>query len=275
MRTLLLSILTACACFGQESFTLNSVVPGEQPAAATGGGSSSTLYTDLVSVWHLNETSDGSAPVTRVDSETTGTARDLTDNNTTASGTGKIGNAADFEKDNTESLSVSDNADLSAGSGVSFTVALWFKIESDISMALASKDSGGTGTREWVLDYSSGGDRLTFRTGQPASSSFASSQTATAFGLLSVGTWYHVVCVHNADTDQNIIYMNGGYATTASSVTQDPPDTSAPFQIGIAPFNNNWDGMVDAVKFWRRALSSTEVTELYNAENAGTTYPNW
>ncbi|MDA2917638.1 hypothetical protein MYX64_12505, partial [Nitrospinae bacterium AH_259_B05_G02_I21] len=74
------------------------------------------LLTDLKAHWKLNEASG-----TRSDSHG---SNDLTDNNTVGQAAGKIGNAADFIRVNSEYLSIADNADVSAGD-VDITWALW------------------------------------------------------------------------------------------------------------------------------------------------------
>ena len=82
------------------------------------------LIDNLISYWKLDETSDGSGAVTRNDSHST---NHLTDNNTTASGTGKINAGVDFERTNSEYLSRADNASLSPTSDISFN--FWVNFE--------------------------------------------------------------------------------------------------------------------------------------------------
>ena len=78
----------------------------------------SDLLTSLVGFWTLDEVSGA-----RLDSSGNGST--LTDNNTVASTTGKIGLAAVFQAGVSEFLSRSDNAFLSAGINTSFTIDGW------------------------------------------------------------------------------------------------------------------------------------------------------
>src|SRR5688572_29665368 len=79
----------------------------------------SALLTSLIAHWRLEETSD-----TRFDAHST---NHLTDNNTVASATGKLGTAASFTAANQESLAIADNAALSMGD-LDFTLAGWVYI---------------------------------------------------------------------------------------------------------------------------------------------------
>jgi len=109
------------------------------------------LIDDLVAFWELEEVSG-----TRVDAHG---ANDLTDNNTVASTTGKVGNCADFEASNSESLSIADNAALSMGVNQSFTVNCWVNMESNTNGAIVAKMSGSNG--EYYVSYlASGGFRI-------------------------------------------------------------------------------------------------------------------
>src|SRR3990167_7395409 len=76
--------------------------------------------TGLISWWSLDEASGQ-----RNDSHG---SNHLTDNNTVLSAAGKVGNAADFEKSNSEFLSIADNPNLSTGD-IDFTIAIWVKPE--------------------------------------------------------------------------------------------------------------------------------------------------
>src|SRR5690348_11404000 len=71
------------------------------------------LTDSLVGYWKLDEASGS-----RADSAGANT---LTDNNTVAGLAGLISNAGDFERDNSESLSIADNAALSMGD-IDFTL---------------------------------------------------------------------------------------------------------------------------------------------------------
>lgn len=106
----------------------------------------STLTNNLISFWKLEEASG-----TRVD-EVSG--YDLTDNNTVAQGTGKIGNAAEFVDANSESLTHVSNSDFQTGD-VDWTWAGWVKFND-----LASDPGIAGKTGEWGVYFSTGNGRL-------------------------------------------------------------------------------------------------------------------
>ena len=85
--------------------------------AVSGGGASSLADYDsyLKAVWAMEETSG-----TRADSVN---SHDLTDNNTVLYGTGKYGNAADFDLANVEYLSVADHADIAPDDSMAISLS--------------------------------------------------------------------------------------------------------------------------------------------------------
>lgn len=205
------------------------------------------LADNLISYWSLEEASG-----TRADAHGT---NDLTDNNTVAGATGKVGTAADFEADNSEYLSRADNADLSTGD-IDYTVAAWVYLESKgASRSFVSKEN------EFALWYDSGGDSLAFSTVNAGGSS-AQAQTG---GSPSTATWYYVVGVHDSVNNLTKISVNGG-AFATQSFSAGSSDTGNPFYVGRFDFfgAKYMDGLIDEVGFWKRCLTADEVTELYN-----------
>jgi hypothetical protein len=78
---------------------------------------------------------------------------------------------------------------------------------------------------------------------------------------LSTGQWYHVVATHDGTTFK--AYINGSeeYSDTRTLNTG-----TAGFRIGGVPWNNGgefFNGKIDQVRIFNKALSSSEVTTLY------------
>lgn len=236
----------------------------QQGHGGIGGGGCYTngLRRGLVAYWRLEEASG-----TRADA--TGRGNNLTDNNTVLSATGIFGNAADFELDNSESLSIADNTDLSTGD-VTFTIPAWVNMESLPAAAMiASKanDAGAISAKEYWLYFDS--SRFRFR----IFGSAANTAVADTFGAPSTATWYHVVGWHDADADTiNIQINNGDVDSVATSTT--PNDAGTAFAIGAtAAAEFPFDGLIDEVGFWKRLLTAQEKTRLYNA-GVGRSWPN-
>lgn len=91
---------------------------------------------------------------------------------------------------------------------------------------------------------------------------------------LSTGTWYHVACTWDGTTNANgaKIYINGSLDTSVTahsntSVTANPNVTlGASSNTGV----NGVTGAMDEWGFWTKALSTQEVTDLYNGGSGQT-----
>lgn len=83
---------------------------------------------------------------------------------------------------------------------------------------------------------------------------------------LPIGEWKHVVMTHDGITDR--IYFNGSQVNEkayAGALSQ----TGHPFGIGYDPIDktNFFDGSLDEVQVYNRALTAQEVLDLYNEQS--------
>jgi hypothetical protein len=232
--------------------------------------SSGTLTTNLNGYWPLNENSDSSSAVTRYDHY--GTSH-LTDNNTVASayGNGLRNNVADLEASNSEFLEVGDNSALSTGD-IDFSISAWVKMESKpgSNMRIISK-SDSASVREYEVLWSTSSDRFIFLIYDNTGTEIDRA-TANNLGAPSLDTWYHIVAWHDSVANTVNIKVNNGTADSSSTGGAGPVDTSANFRIGAAQSTESFffDGLIDEVGFWKKALSASEITALYNS-GSGTT----
>jgi hypothetical protein len=221
-----------------------------------------SLYASLVSYWKLDETSDGSGAVTRVDSVGT---HNLTDTNTVLHSTsGKIGNCADIEKGNTESLvrANASAADLLGASG-SWTFACWLKVETHANNnILASCWSGSGGDRAYRMVTKSTSEtnaQIRFQATQEGSGGTiqTAGNTSGEQITLAAGTWYHYIAQHRNGTDIRMRVNNSAWIDTA-------------FTGGVSASNTDWslgqtfDGLIDEAAFWSKAITDEECSWLYN-----------
>ncbi|MCC6410355.1 MAG: T9SS type A sorting domain-containing protein [Saprospiraceae bacterium] len=83
---------------------------------------------------------------------------------------------------------------------------------------------------------------------------------------LTIGTWTHVVMVHDGAKD--IIYFNGAKVNEKNTVGALDP-TASPLGIGFDPIDNNYffHGSMDEVRIYNTALSDAEIAALYTAQS--------
>ena len=212
-----------------------------------------SLNDSLVAYWKLDETSG-----TRNDSVG---SNHLTDNNTVTSAAGKISNAASFDSANLEYLSIADNADVRVG-GIDFSMSFWMNPGSlDVFRAILGKRSGAG--QDWNLQIYPDDDAVHFEVG--GASLLTSGTTLTA------STWYHTIIYRDSVNNNYCIVINDGTPSTANNATE-ITDSAAPFEIGRTLATNYYSGLIDEVGLWKRVLSASEITQLYNG-GAGLEFP--
>ncbi len=222
---------------------------------------SPALTSSLVAFWKLDE-----AAGVRLDSVGT---NHLTDVNTVTQNPGKLGGAAQFTAANSEYLSAADSPTLSMGN-IEFTVAAWVYLDSKTApRTICAKRVSAAGGGEFSLVYDNSTDRFIFSIFDATTG--VNTATASTFGSPSTGTWYLLVGKVEGATVQ-ISVNAGAFNSTAKTVTI--PDSAAALLIGAQQSTPAFfmDGRVDGVGLWKRAITATEVTELYNG-GAGREYP--
>lgn len=215
------------------------------------------LTDSLIAHWKLDEASG-----TRVDAHG---ANDLTDNNTVVAATGKIGDAADFERDNSEWLSLSSNADVQTGN-IDVTFAAWVKLESKPAgnMIILQKTTSTRG--EYFLAWIQASDRFGLDVFGSIDFGDPGSVVANNLGAPSTATWYFVVAWHDATANTLNIQVNNGTVDSVSH-TAGIYVGAGEFQISDDVFDGFWDGLTDSTSMWKRVLTSDERTSLYNSGN--------
>jgi len=216
--------------------------------------------TNLVAYWELNEESG-----TRVDSHA---SLDLTDNNTVLySASGVQGNAADFELSNSEYLSRASEAALQTGD-IDFTLGAWVKPESIGSIMGIITKWNASPNRDYGLSLNADGT-VRFFTFDAGDAWLYMDSTAT----LSAGTWYFITGWHSTATNKVYIKINDA-SPEEKAVGTPRASTAAEFRVGssnVGPYH--FDGLLDEAFFYKKVLSSAELTWLYNS-GSGRSYAN-
>jgi hypothetical protein len=214
------------------------------------GAAASSLLTDLVSYWKLDETSG-----TRFDSVS---ANNLSDIDTVGFATGKIGNAAEFTGTNY----LSTNTVLSSGP---FSVSFWMNSDTvtrPSARIIARYGNGVPADQAWRASLRDDNAVIT-----------VGSTTLSIPNIASAATWHHFSFWYNDVAQEIGIQFDTTIQTTPQ--TTGYVNTNVDFTIGTlagGPSSVSFRGLVDEVGVWSRVLTAAERTQLYNG-GAGITYP--
>jgi hypothetical protein len=212
------------------------------------------IKTDLVAFWNLGEASG-----TRVDAHST---YDLTEDGTIGSVTGVVGVAANHAANNSDSLYHPDDAAFDVTGDL--TVAGWINSSSlSGSCAIIGKINGsGVDERSYLLYRSL--DKLRFLVCSDGTSGGNTIVESTA--SISTSTWYFVVGVFKAN-DVVELWVDGASAVTPVSAPALLHSGTA--RLELFSFNEGTistpPAYLDQVAIWSRALSTSEISTLYNS----------
>ncbi len=208
----------------------------------------------LVGHWKMD---DGSGP-TAIDS--TGNA-DGTLQNGPIWGAGKLCDALDFDGDN-DHITFPHNADMSL---TSFTLTAWVNTDT-VAGGLRMIFSKGTSANDWNYWLAMIGDEIQF--GFYNGSNWPAYTTSSN---LAVDTWYHFAASFDNTTDEIFLYLNG-VEVLSDSTTDTPVTNTQAGWIGTDQENKDWNGQIDDVRIYNRALTPAEIRTLaatYGVEDLG------
>lgn len=212
------------------------------------------LVDNVVAGWKLDESSGNAADV--LGSQT------LTNVNTATYGAGIINNGVITNNAANRHLTASHNAVYNFGTGA-FSMSFWAKLN----------DTTLNATENTVRHYSGGGWVTQFKATNRQIFFFATTTgpaTSTTNAIPNDTNWHHYVCTRSGATAT--IYVDAVNQTLSATVGSGTVDVTTPFYIGSNGSGEAFDGTIDEVYLWNRALSSAEVAELYNG-GAGIQYP--
>jgi hypothetical protein len=173
--------------------------------------------------------------------------------------TGKFGNGGDFEAGSSQYLAIADASCANLEISGSQTWSMWIKPESFPAghMMAMSKDNGGATAQMRVIT-----------SGSSAYVRFALAGLTTnilvdSAVVLQTGKWYHCVGVYDSDATKLKIWLNGVKKEVTASGSH--TDTNADFHISgwDNAATEYFDGIIDDVAIWDRALTDQEVFNLY------------
>lgn len=220
------------------------------------------LSDSLVAYWSMDETSGSRADVVG--------SNDLSDNNTVGSTSGKISNAAALVSANSEWLSLPDNADMSlANESISFAGWLYPQNVSGFQVVFSRDNCDSPCNARDYLVYISSNKINAFVFNGSTSQICGVSQSITQ------NAWQFYVFTFDSATDACSSSINDGTVSTnnESSPGGNTSNSAITFGIGARPDGSGYfDGYIDEFGFWKKKLTSGEITTLFNS-NAGCTHP--
>ncbi|PJZ70708.1 hypothetical protein CH373_07200 [Leptospira perolatii] len=150
--------------------------------------------------------------------------------------------------------------DFLAGNISSFTVSAWASgnfpaVPSGLNGIFLSQGNG-FGLQYYNIGVCTG--RLRGFTNDGSSGDV---DVSSACGVYSNNTWYHIAFVWELPTKRATFYVNGSQITSGSGGLNYPWGTLASFQLATSSLNSGYifDGAIDEVRIYNRALSSTEI----------------
>lgn len=244
---------------GNITWTTDEPATSQVDYGAGGSGYASVITTDApVAWWRLGEPSGTSA------ADEIGTATGTYQNTPTLGATSLLSGDSDtavtFDRASTEYVSMSTG--IPAGSANGASIEAWVK--------LASRTAGNY----YFIARWSGRHAMYYR--EYDASTFllywefndGSAREVWTGWAPTIGQTYHVVVTHDYTTDTVTYYIDGTAIDTDDTAAYTPlaPAAATASYIGTyAGGSHYWDGTIDEVSFWDRALSSTEVADHYAA----------
>jgi hypothetical protein len=148
-----------------------------------------------------------------------------------------------------------------------FTVSAWIKANSFPSNSVyIATDREGCGRHNYLLSLGNGYPQIQFIEDESSPHQWRS---ATASQQIATGSWYHLAGSYNG---QNlIIYVNGAEKGNTEIVsTPEDDNNSASFKVGYSncihsSITNYFNGYIDDVRVYSRALSADEIQTLYES----------
>jgi parallel beta-helix repeat protein len=180
--------------------------------------------------------------------------RSMTVNGATLTNSGRVGSAYDFDGAD-DFISTSYAAEMAPKNAV--TVSTWFQADVAKQALLAGTwGSSGTGTGSYTLWQQSDG-KIAF-----SLSDTGSTNNAIISSTLTPGSWHHAVGTFDGDIMR--LYIDGTEVSSYDTAFTSIFDNGLPFQIGGESATGFFDGKIDEVSLFNRALTAGEITDLYN-----------
>jgi len=214
----------------------------------------------VVGSWHFDEGSGLTAY------DTSGNDNDGTLVNGPTWVDGKFGTALDFDREERNYVNMGDILDyITEGS---FTLESWIKADTSqyIDAFIISKSENGNAFSLSLYSYHYGRVRYV--------------RSGTSWGVTGNkdvvdGQWHHLIYLADRDRNALSLYVDGMLDKERTDWTAGSIDVDEPLTIGIKNTGESYpyNGVIDEVRIYNRALTAQEISDLYN--NYGYTTENY
>jgi len=243
------------------TFTYTPTVSGTDTISTTNNGGltdpsslsyvSSTpmphLLNNLISYWKLDE----AAGTTRNDSKGT---NNLLDTGGVGSLSGVINNCAFFNS--TDRLQIASNSTLQVTGD--FTFAFWVQCNNNVQEGVLGKYDPVASAGDYQIYHDN-------TSGQKIVIYFPSvSALSVSSPVITLSTFHYVIAWYDSSDQKLRIMIDNGAPIASTGSGALPTPTTIPFAIGGWANLNQFQGNVDEVGFWKRKLTSVEMTALWN-----------
>ncbi len=152
------------------------------------------------------------------------------------------------------------------GGMTNFSISAWFKmsVNNHDQPLIARWQTAPSGILLY-WDYTNGW-RILFQT-DTGQKTFQSSIQSSGSGLPTVDVWYHLCVTYDGSNIK--FYLNDGTTSETGSTTSGTLNSITDWQIGRdgPSLNRIFDGDIDEVAIWSKALELADVQRIYNATN--------
>ncbi len=183
---------------------------------------------------------------------------------------GIVGGAFDFEaNDPDDHVRIPNSATMENITEGSYTMSLWIKPETRATgTQLFIKTGDHEGLRLWSYE------RPLFDHQEATAK-----QSLISTKRLDAGVWVHVLATLDRSTREMNVYADGVWTVSATYAADDVAKDygQTEFIMGMADMTGEgrlpFDGLMDEVAIWNRAISAEEVSDVYDLGIAGQSIP--
>jgi hypothetical protein len=144
-------------------------------------------------------------------------------------------------------------------SASSFTYSFWYNRNvTSINGVLMMNATNAAGNFIWI--FQAGATNSQFGTNKQQSAWIWAPTASTT------SVWTHIVCVYNAGT--MTLYKNNVQVATATFTHTNVTSANMPLYIGRGVGGDFYNGKMDDIGIWNRALTPCEINDLYNSSNS-------